>query len=227
MGSLRRPSCALTTMYSQRPTMNPTPDLILASASPRRRELLERLGLVLRIEPVDVDETPAPNEKARPYAQRLAAEKGDAALARLGVQVAALPVLTADTVVVLGDDILGKPANQDEAAAMLRRLAGRRHEVMTAYRVHSGGRTVERVVSTGVTFRSLDPAELRAYLDSGEWQGKAGAYAIQGIAGAFAIEVHGSFSNVVGLPLAEVIADLRALEALPGYPPPAFGGIAR
>ena len=110
---------------------------------------------------------------------------------------------------------------------MLRRLAGRRHEVMTAYRVHSGGRTVERVVSTGVTFRSLDPAELRAYLDSGEWQGKAGAYAIQGIAGAFAIEVHGSFSNVVGLPLAEVIADLRALEALPGYPPPAFGGIAR
>ena len=106
--------------------------------------------------------------------------------------------------VVLGDDILGKPSNQDEAAAMLRRLAGRRHEVMTAYRAHFGGRMVERVVSTGVSFRSLDPAELRAYLDCGEWQGKAGAYAIQGIAGAFAIEVHGSFSNVVGLPLAEV-----------------------
>jgi septum formation protein len=206
--------------------MEPAPDLILASASPRRRELLERLGLVLRIEPVDVDETPAPDEKARAYAQRLAAEKGDAALARLGRQTA-LPVLTADTVVVLGDDILGKPANQDEAAAMLCRLAGRRHEVMTAYRVHFGGRMVERVVSTGVTFRSLDPAELRAYLDSGEWQGKAGAYAIQGIAGAFAIEVRGSFSNVVGLPLAEVIADLRALEALPRYPPPAFGGSAR
>jgi septum formation protein len=205
--------------------MKTTPDLILASASPRRRELLERLGLVLRIEPVDVDETPAPDEKARAYAQRLAAEKGDAALARLGLQ--SVPILTADTVVVLGDDILGKPANQDEAAAMLRRLAGRRHEVMTAYRAHFNGRMVERVVSTGVSFRSLDPAELRAYLDCGEWQGKAGAYAIQGIAGAFAIEVRGSFSNVVGLPLAEVIADLRALEALPGYPPPAFGGNTR
>jgi len=205
--------------------MEPHPDLILASASPRRRELLELLGLVLRIEPVDVDETPAPGEKARAYAQRLAAEKGEAALTRLGQET--LPVLTADTVVVVGDDILGKPANQDEAAAMLRRLAGRRHEVMTAYRARFGGRMVERLVSTGVSFRSLDPAELRAYLDCGEWQGKAGAYAIQGIAGAFAIEVHGSFSNVVGLPLAEVIADLRALEALPGYPPSAFGGSAR
>ena len=181
--------------------------------------------MLLRIEPVDVDETPAPGEKPRAYAQRLAAEKAAAALARLDSQ--ALPVLTADTVVVLDDDILGKPANQQEAAAMLRRLAGRRHEVMTAYRAHFAGRMVERVVSTGVTFRSLDPAELRAYLDCGEWQGKAGAYAIQGIAGAFAIEVHGSFSNVVGLPLAEVIADLRALEALPGYPPTAFGGSAR
>ena len=205
--------------------MKPTPDLILASASPRRRELLERLGLLLRIEPAEVDETPTPGERPRAYAQRLAAEKAAAALARLGSQ--ALPVLTADTVVVLGDDILGKPANQEEAAAMLRRLAGRRHEVMTAYRAHFAGRMVERVVSTGVTFRSLDPAELRAYLDCGEWQGKAGAYAIQGIAGAFAIEVHGSFSNVVGLPLAEVIADLRALEALPGYPAPAFRGGAR
>jgi septum formation protein len=205
--------------------MKTAPDLILASASPRRRELLQRLGLELRIEPVDVDETPVAGEKARAYSQRLAAEKGDAALARLGQQ--ALPILTADTVVVLDNDILGKPANQDEAAAMLRRLAGRRHEVMTAYRAHFRGRMVERVVSTSVSFRSLDPAELRAYLDSGEWQGKAGAYAIQGIAGAFAIELRGSFSNVVGLPLAEVIADLRALEALPGYPPTAFGGGAR
>ena len=207
--------------------MKLTPDLILASASPRRRELLERMGLVLRIEPVDVDETPAAGERARDYAERLAGEKGDAALARLGRQAAFLPVLTADTVVVLGADILGKPADREQAAAMLRRLAGRRHEVMTAYRAHFGGRMVARVVSTGVSFRSLDPAEIQAYLDSGEWQGKAGGYAIQGIAGAFAIEVRGSFSNVVGLPLAEVIADLRALEALPAYPRPGFGGGAR
>jgi septum formation protein len=203
--------------------MERSPDLILASASPRRRELLERLGLVLRVEPVDIDETPIAGENARAYAERLAAQKGDAALAKLGPENT-LPILTADTVVVLGDDILGKPANREEAAAMLGRLAGRRHEVMTAYRAHFAGLLVARVVSTGVAFRCLDPAELQAYLDSGEWQGKAGAYAIQGIAGAFASEVRGSFSNVVGLPLAEVLADLRAMEALPGYPPPAFGG---
>lgn len=202
-----------------------TPDLILASASPRRRELLERLGLRVQVFPVDVDETPVQDEKPRAYAQRLALEKGQAALAKLGAQVS-LPILTADTVVVLGDEILGKPNDQSHAEAMLLRLAGRRHEVLTAYCVNHAGRALERVVSTGVTFRSLDAAEVRAYLDSREWQGKAGAYAIQGIAGAFACEVRGSFSNVVGLPLAEVVADLRALQALPNYPPPAFGGAA-
>jgi len=207
--------------------MEHAPDLILASASPRRRELLERLGLVLRIESVDLDEAPTPGEAARVYVRRLAIAKCDGALARLGQAAEGLPLLAADTAVVLGDEILGKPASQDEAALMLRRLAGRRHEVMTGYRVHFAGRMVERVVSTGVTFRSLDPAEVQAYLDSGEWQGKAGGYAIQGIAGAFATEVRGSFSNVVGLPLAEVLADLRALQALPGYPPPGFGGAAR
>jgi septum formation protein len=205
--------------------MSGSPDLILASASPRRRELLERLGLRVRVFPVDVDETPAEGEKPRVYAQRLAAEKGQAAVARLGAE-ASLPILTADTVVVLGDDILGKPDDEGHAESMLLRLAGRRHEVLTATCVNFAGRTLERVVSTGVTFRSLDPAEVRAYLDSREWQGKAGAYAIQGIAGAFACEVRGSFSNVVGLPLAEVVADLRALQALPNYPPPAFGGAA-
>lgn len=205
--------------------MTGSPDLILASASPRRRELLERLGLRVRVFPVDVDETPAADEKPRAYAQRLAAEKGQAAAAKLGTE-ASLPILTADTVVVLGDEILGKPTDQSHAESMLLRLAGRRHEVLTATCVNFAGRTLERVVSTGVTFRSLDPAEVRAYLDSREWQGKAGAYAIQGIAGAFACEVRGSFSNVVGLPLAEVVADLRALQALPNYPPPAFGGAA-
>ena len=205
--------------------MTSPPDLILASASPRRRELLERLGLRVQVFPVDVDETPVEGEKPRAYAQRLAVEKGPAAVAKLGA-AGALAVLTADTVVVMGDDILGKPNDQAHAQAMLSRLAGRRHEVLTAYCVNFAGRTLDRVVSTGVTFRSLDPAEVRAYLDSREWQGKAGAYAIQGIAGAFASEVRGSFSNVVGLPVAEVLADLRALQALPHYPPPAFGGAA-
>ncbi len=204
--------------------MKRTPDLILASASPRRRELLERLGLTLRVEPVDLDETPHTDEPAREYVQRLAREKCEAGAAKLGPSP--LAVLAADTVVTMGGDILGKAADADEARAMLLRLAGRRHEVMTAYHARLGERSIERVVTTAVTFRSLDPAEVQAYLDSGEWQGKAGAYAIQGIAGAFATEVRGSFSNVVGLPLAEVLADLRALEALPAYPPAAFGVVA-
>jgi MAF protein len=201
--------------------VNRTPDLILASASPRRRELLENLGLVLAIEPVDIDEAARDGESVRDYAMRMAAEKCDAAVAHRGAT--ALAVLAADTIVSIGNEILGKPANEAQAEAMLQRLAGRRHEVLTAYRIRLGERMVERLVNSFVTFRSLDGKEIVAYLASGEWRGKAGAYAIQGIAGCFVTDVRGSFTNVVGLPVAEVIADLRALEALPGYPPPAFG----
>jgi septum formation protein len=197
------------------------PELILASASPRRRELLERVGLVLSVEPVDIDEAVHDGEAARVYAGRLAAEKCDTAIARLLSPV--LPVLAADTVVTLAGEILGKPDDEAHAEAMLRRLAGHRHEVLTAYRVRYGERMLERVVGSFVTFRSLDRKELAAYLACGEWRGKAGAYAIQGIAGSFVTDVRGSFTNVVGLPLAEVLADLRALEALPSYPAPAFG----
>jgi septum formation protein len=196
-------------------------DLILASSSPRRRELLSALGLVLRVEPVDIDESPRPGEPARHYAARLAAEKCDAACTRIGSSD--LAVLAADTIVTLGGAILGKAADAGEARAMLERLAGHRHEVITAYRIRKGERTLERLIGTYVTFRTLDDKEIAAYLDNGEWQGKAGAYAIQGIAGSFVSEVRGSFTNVVGLPVAEVLADLRALEALPRYPPPAFG----
>ena len=203
--------------------MNRTPDLILASASPRRRELLENLGLSLAVAPVDIDEATRENEPVRDYAVRMAAEKCDAAVARLGTT--ALAVLAADTIVSIGQKILGKPADEAQAEAMLRRLDGRRHEVLTAYRIRQGARMVERLVSTFVTFRSLDGKEIAAYLASGEWHGKAGAYAIQGIAGCFITDVRGSFTNVVGLPVAEVLADLRALEALPGYPPHAFGAL--
>lgn len=201
--------------------MSRTPDLILASASPRRRDLLESLGLALTIVPVDIDEAARTNEPVRDYAARVAGEKCDAAVARLGTPN--LAVLAADTIVSLNKEILGKPADEKHAEAMLQLLAGHRHEVLTAYRIRLGDRQVERLVTTFVTFRSLDVREVAAYLASREWQGKAGAYAIQGIAGSFVTEMRGSFSNVVGLPLAEVIADLRALEALPDYPPPAFG----
>ena len=132
----------------------------------------------------------------------------------------ALAVLGADTTVVIDDAILGKPVDESDARAMLGRLAGRRHEVVTAYRIRQLARTVERAVTTAVFVRSLHPAELDAYLASGEWRGKAGAYAVQGIAAAFVTELRGSVTNVVGLPLAEVLADLQALGALPAYPRP-------
>jgi len=198
----------------------PGPSLILASASPRRRELLQSLGLLLVIEPLDIDESVHDGERPRSYAQRMAAEKCDAAVERLR---RSLPVLAADTVVTIDNDILGKPADEAQARFMLGRLADRRHEVLTGYRIRFGERMVERVVSTLVSFRSLANEEVEAYLACGEWQGKAGAYAIQGIAASFVTDVRGSYTNVVGLPLAEVIADLRALMALPDYPPPAFG----
>jgi len=201
--------------------VSPNPDLILASASPRRRELLQTLGLVLAVEPVDIDETAREGEPVRDYVVRMAAEKCDAAVARRGGT--GLAVLAADTIVSIGNQILGKPADEAQASVMLQRLAGHRHEVLTAYRIRLGERTVERLVTTFVSFRSIDAQEVAAYLASGEWRGKAGAYAIQGIAGCFVTDVRGSFTNVVGLPVAEVIADLRAIEALPSYPPPAFG----
>jgi septum formation protein len=201
-----------------------TPDLVLASASPRRRELLERIGLRLQVAPVDLDETPRPDENPRPYAQRLAAEKCAAAAERAGGDE--LPLLAADTVVVLEGAIFGKPADEAEAAAMLGRLSGRRHEVITAYHIRYRGTATERAVTTAVTFRLLSPAEVAAYVASGEWRGKAGGYAVQGIAALFATELRGSLTNVIGLPLAEVIADLRAAGALPHYPPAGFGAAA-
>jgi len=199
--------------------MAPRADLVLASASPRRRELLERLGLTLWVAPVDIDETPRPDELPLTYAARLAAEKCAAAEPHGD----GLPVLAADTTVLLEREIFGKPADEREAAAMLRRLGGRRHEVITAYQVRHRGARVERAVTTAVTFRLIAPAEVDAYVASGEWRGKAGGYAIQGIAAVFATEIRGSLTNVIGLPLAEVIADLRAAGALERWPPPAFG----
>ena len=199
------------------------PDLILASASPRRRELLERIGLVLEVAPVDLDETPRAGESARPYAQRLAAEKCAAATDRRGGDDP--PLLAADTVVVLEGEIFGKPAGAADASRMLQRLSGRRHEVITAYHIRHRGTAVERAVTTAVSFRLLAPAEIEAYVASGEWQGKAGGYAVQGIAALFTTELRGSLTNVIGLPLAEVVADLRAAGALPNYPPPGFGAV--
>jgi septum formation protein len=204
-------------------------DLILASASPRRRELLERMGLRLQVLPADVDETPRAGERPADYVRRIAAAKCDLIADRLAGARGDGPVppgVGADTTVIVEDRILGKPADEADARAMLTLLAGRRHEVTTAYRVRHGDRAVDRAVTTLVAFRALQAPELDAYLACGEWRGKAGGYAVQGIAGAFITDLRGSHTNVIGLPVAELLADLQALEALPHYPRPAFGDAA-
>ncbi len=184
--------------------------LILGSASPRRKELLAQLGLEPdAIVHPDIDEDPARGELPRPYCARMAREKAAA--------VAAGPedvVLCADTTVALGRRILGKPRDAAEAAAFLIALGGRRHQVVTAVAVKRGDRLWQREVVTAVKMKRLSDAELNGYLASGEWQGKAGAYGIQGRAGAFIPWISGSFTGVVGLPVAETAALLAAA----GYP---------
>jgi septum formation protein len=180
--------------------------VLLASASPRRRELLERIGYVLEICPSDVDETPFPDENPVDFAERMAAAK---AADHKGLLV------SADTVVHLDGEILGKPKSQTDAVRMLERLSGRAHTVTTGVCV---GRSLRKIfsVSTRVCFRHLKPEEIHAYVVTGESMDKAGAYGIQGQAAGFVLTVDGSYTNVVGLPLAEV---LRALSAN-GCPPP-------
>lgn len=186
--------------------------LVLGSASPRRKQLLAQLGIAPdAIRPADIDETPFPRELPRPYCARMAREKA------LAVEAEADElVLSADTTVALGRRILGKPADAGEAAAFLIAMGGRRHRVITAVAVRLGGRLWERDVVTTVQMKRLSDRELNGYLASGEWQGKAGGYGIQGLAEAFIPWIQGSFSGVVGLPLSETATLLRAA----GYPLP-------
>ena len=173
--------------------------IILASASPRRKELLDQIRVTYIVNPVDLDETPRPNEAPLDYVRRLAAEKSAACVAQLGAD---LPVLAADTVVVLGDLIMGKPKDQDDALGMLRQLSGKTHQVYSAISLR--GREHGQAVSiTDVSFRQLTECEIEAYWQSGEPVDKAGSYAIQGIASVFVESIRGSFSGVVGLPLFE------------------------
>jgi septum formation protein len=184
--------------------------LILGSGSPRRKELLAQLGITPdAILPPDIDEDPKRGELPRPYCARLAREKA------LAVQGGADDIiLTADTTVALGRRILGKPADAGEAARFLTDLGGRRHQVITAIAVRRGDRIWSRDSVSAVKMKRLSDIELNAYLASGEWHGKAGGYAIQGAAGAFIPWISGSFTGIVGLPLAETTALLQAA----GYP---------
>lgn len=185
-----------------------TDKLVLASASPRRRELLERIGLSIEVSPPDIDERVLDGEAPDVYVSRIARAKA-IAVARKDRSW----VLAADTTVALGGTILGKAETVEEAAKMLRWLAGRTHQVLTAFVLigERDDKTVVRegLVSTDVTFFELDAGTLADYVASGEWKGKAGAYAIQGIGAVLVREVRGSVTNVVGLPLAEVVAALR------------------
>ncbi len=185
--------------------------LYLASQSPRRRELLARLGRPFATLDLDVPEQRQPGEPADDYVRRVAREKAGAGL----LEVMAIPgaqVLAADTEVVLDDDVFGKPRDAADAAAMLRRLAGRTHRVVTVVWLVSAAREAEAASVSEVTFGELDDAMLQAYLDGGEWEGKAGAYAIQGAAQAFIPHLSGSHSGVMGLPLYETARLLAAFE---------------
>jgi septum formation protein len=184
------------------------PLIVLASASPRRRELLQQLGVPHVVLAVDVDETPLPDEPAQQMVTRLALAKARAGLMRDG---AARPVLGSDTTVVADGQLYGKPLDRTDGLRMLAALSGRVHQVMTAVALASGSGTVHAVSCTDVTMRDITPAEAAAYWETGEPQGKAGGYAIQGRGAMFIDHISGSYSGVMGLPLYETAQLLQTL----------------
>ncbi|MCZ8206689.1 MAG: Maf family protein [Aquidulcibacter sp.] len=180
--------------------------LILASASPRRQELLARVGIVPdTICPADLDETPLPQETARQHGLRLACAKAEA----IALQNPDDLILAADTVVSVGRRLLPKAETREQALACLHLLSGRNHRVTTAVAVQRGSAKASRAVETRLTFKRLSEAEIRFYLDSEQWMGKAGGYGIQGLAAAFCTHLHGSWEGVMGLPLYETVSLLE------------------
>lgn len=194
------------------------PKLVLASGSPRRLALLEQAGITPdALRPVSIDESVSKGEVPRHIVRRLGRAKAEAArkLVRADPALAKAFIIAADTVVAVGRRVLGKAELEHEAGDALRFLRGRAHRVYTAvYVVTPDDRWRERVVETRLRFRNLSDEEIGAYLASGEWKGKAGGYAIQGIAGAFVVKLIGSYTNVVGLPLTETVSMLQG----DGYP---------
>jgi septum formation protein len=179
--------------------------LVLASRSPRRAELLSAAGFEFTVEPADVDERARPGESPDAYVCRVAREKAQLVARRRPTDV----VLAADTIVVVDGLVLGKPADDADAAAMLRRLAGRAHEVLTGVAIEAQGRSRAEIDRTIVFFAVLSDEDIAWYVASGEPRDKAGAYGIQGLASRFVPRIDGSYTNVVGLPVALVTALLR------------------
>jgi septum formation protein len=190
--------------------------LVLASQSPRRLEILERLGLTFRVQPAHIDETRLSGEAPRAYVTRLAEAKARA----IAVGAGHAAVLGADTTVAIDDAVLEKPRDADENARMLAQLSGREHTVYTAVALVCGPELEARVISvaTRVRFRALGPATIAGYVQSGEGRDKAGGYGIQELGAALVAEVHGSYSNVVGLPAAETVELLEAAGVLEVWP---------
>ncbi len=182
--------------------------LVLASASPRRQELLHNAGIAFEVQPADIPEDPLPGENAKSCAERLARDKA-LAVARLRPGDA---VLGADTVVVIDDQILGKPADASDAARMLRMLSRRTHQVITGVCLLAGGKCSVASETTSVTMSEISAKEISGYVASGEPMDKAGAYAIQGIASRWIPRIEGDYSNVVGLPVALVYRMLKDLQ---------------
>ncbi len=191
--------------------------LVLASASPRRAELLSAAGFTFTIVPAEVDERVRDGEAVQAYVERLAIEKAAAVAAADPSKI----VVAADTAVVVGGRILGKPRDDEDAASMLEALSGRDHEVWTGVAVKAGGRMISRAVSTTVRFSRLTDEEIAWYVGSREPRDKAGAYAVQGLGSRFVEAVEGSYSNVVGLPVAtlyQMFLELGLLNLLPAAP---------
>ncbi|HSC25896.1 MAG TPA: Maf family protein [Vicinamibacterales bacterium] len=186
--------------------------LLLASASPRRADLLRSAGFDFEISPADVDESPHTGEEPRPYALRVATEKADVAAS--GCRDSGRAVLAADTVVVARGQLLGKPRDASDARRMLRSLAGAVHEVHTAVVLGTRARRVSDIVTTRVHLLPLSEREIDWYIQTGEPDGKAGAYAIQGCGSRFIDWIEGSWSNVVGLPVAAVYRLLKEMDEL-------------
>jgi len=184
--------------------------LVLASRSPRRREILQQAGIPFVVRPMEVDETPLPGEAAREYVTRIAREKAGAAAAGLGLHDGEI-VLGADTTVLIHGEILAKPLDAADARRMLQMLSGQRHEVLTGICLRSADHVIEDCAETSVWFAPLSPQEIEDYAASGEPMDKAGAYAIQGLASKFVERIEGCYFNVMGLPVAMVYRHLREL----------------
>ena len=192
------------------------PHIVLASRSSRREQLLQQIGVFFASYAVDIDETPLPNEASIAYVNRLSLAKAQAGWDEniYSKDLAGLPVLGADTSVVIDGLILGKPNDRADAVNMLKRLSGQRHQVLTSVSIATGPSQLTACSVTQVEFKSLTAIEIESYVDSGEPEGKAGSYAIQGFAAVFVQKISGSYSGVMGLPLAETYQLLTKIKML-------------